>query len=581
MRNQETAYEIISQFPAEKRYILSAMHEFQDRCGYVSSDHMKEMAKYFDVSIGNLFSDLTFYDRFTTEKEGSIVFSVCDGTVCSAKGSHEILKKIQETLGITPGHTTQDGRFSLRTVRCMGACEHAPVMVIGDDIYKGILPKDIENVVRSVDTGMIQEKRSGTMNIIPGKPPEILTKCYTNLSDYLRHGGGEALRKALDFDRRKQILEEVKKSGLRGRSGSGFPVGMKWEAGYNAKGRSSNFIDKYIVANGDEGDPGAFMDRWLLENNPYSVIEGMIVGGYCISANKGYIYIRDEYKDAINTVNRALQEMREHGMLGRRILDSDYTLDIEVVRAGRAYVCGEESALIESIEGNIGVPRIKPPFPTYRGILEQPTVINNIETFANIPFIIAKGGEEYSRIGKGSSTGTKIFSLSGDLNVKGNVEIPLGEITLKELIEEYGGGAAGGRKIKCVQVGGPLGSFITADELDVVLGFEEFANAGITFGSGGIIVLSEEVKAMDLLRNAVAFLSDESCGTCTPCREGLRILSEIVTKEYLAEQDIDLIEKIAQAAGLASRCAFGKAMCNPIRSIIMKFRQEITGRVGA
>lgn len=572
MEHYEDIDNILEQYPSDKRYMMNVLHKLQDTYGFVSSNHVKKIAEYFGLSMANVFSEITFYDKFTTKKQGEIVFQICDGTVCHTKGSQEILKDLEDKLGIKVGETTPDGKYSLQTVRCMGECSHAPVAAINETTCAEIKGEDLDSVIDEKQSivNLNSEKNLYKVSILKCKYDNKLLQVATSIDDYIARGGFSGLKRAMSFTRRRMILEEIKKSGLRGRSGSGFLVGSKWEAAYNAKGRSSNFIDKYIIANGDEGDPGAFMDKWIMENNPYMLLEGIVIAGLCTNANKGYIYVRDEYPTAVVNLVTALGEMQKRSVVGRNILGSDYSFDIEIVRAGRSYVCGEESALIESIEGKPGIPRIKPPFPTYRGVMEQPTLLNNIETFANVPIVLSETGETYRKTGTSNNTGTKIFSLSGAVKNKGLVEIPMGEVTLRELIYDIGGGVDSG-ELKCVQVGGPLGSYIPGDRLDIALDFDSFAKNGYMLGSGGIVVINDLVEPTDLIRHSVEFLSVESCGTCTPCREGLRVLIDIaerLSENKIASKDMELIKKISSAAKIASRCALGKTIGNPILSIL-------------
>lgn len=537
---------ILCQYPQDQTYLLSVLHQFQDTYGYVSSDHIKKIAGHFGISSANVFSEITFYDKFTVEKTGEIIFQVCDGTVCHSKGSAKLLEELMSQLKIQPGETTEDGKYTLKTVHCMGECAHAPV-------------SDVDHTISDID-------------LLDCEYEKKLLVAADSIEQYEQNDGFAGLKEAFALPRKKMILDKVKESGLRGCSGSGFPVGDKWEAAYHAKGRSSNFIDKYVVANGDEGDPGAFMDRWLMEENPYLILEGMVIAGLCVNANKGYIYVRDEYGKAVERLETAILEMAKAGLIGRRILDSDYNFDIEVVRAARSYVCGEESAMMESIEGKSGVPRIKPPFPTFRGILEQPTLINNVETFANIPFILRKDCEKAN---------TKLFSLSGAVKNKGLVEVPIGKLRLRELIYDIGGGIEKG-SLKCVQVGGPSGAYITEEELDILMDFDDFAEKGFLLGSGGIVVMDDTICAVDTLKHTMGFLADESCGTCTPCREGLRIILEILNRITTGKgelEDIETLEHISFAAKIASRCALGKSIGNPILSLLCSFEEELKGHI--
>lgn len=397
------------------------------------------------------------------------------------------------------------------------------------------------------------------------------------IDEYIAVGGYSALPKALFDLTPKRIIAEVKKSGLRGRGGAGFPTGLKWEFAAGADTASG----RYVVCNADEGDPGAFMDRSLLESDPHSVLEGMIIGARAIGASEGFIYVRDEYPLAVSTVTRAIEQAREYGLIGKDILGSGFDLELSVVRGGGAFVCGEETALMASIEGKDGRPRPRPPYPAQSGLWGCPTNINNVETWANVPRIIEKGGAWYARIGAGKSRGTKIFSLVGKVVNAGLIEVPMG-MTLRRIVFDIGGGVPQGKRFKAVQSGGPSGGCIPEELLDLPVDYEALAEAGAIMGSGGLIVMDEDTCMVDIARYFVSFLEEESCGKCVPCREGIQRMREILTEIVEARGkpgDIERLEELAYAIQEASLCGLGKTAPNPVLTTIRYFRDEYEAHI--
>jgi NADH:ubiquinone oxidoreductase subunit F (NADH-binding)/NAD-dependent dihydropyrimidine dehydrogenase PreA subunit len=392
-----------------------------------------------------------------------------------------------------------------------------------------------------------------------------------SIEDYFGISGYSSLLKVLSSMTPGEVIDEVKQSGIRGRGGAGFPTGFKWEFCRKAKGDK-----KYIICNADEGDPGAYMDRGLLEGNPHSIIEGMIIGAYAIGANQGFVYIRDEYPIAVKTIDNAIKQARQYGLLGKDILGSNFDFYITIIRGAGAFVCGEETALIASIEGKKGEPRQRPPFPAQKGLWRKPTNINNVETWANIPLIISKGAKWFSKIGTEKSKGTKIFSLVGKINNTGLVEIPMG-ITLKELIYKIGGGIPEGKSFKAVQTGGPSGGCIPEDLLDTPIDYEKLKESGSIMGSGGMVVMDEDTCMVDVARYFLEFLQDESCGKCLSCREGTKRMAEIVTnitKGQGMEGDLELLEELAIVVKDTSMCGLGQTAANPVLSTLKYFREE-------
>ncbi|MCX7731396.1 MAG: NADH-quinone oxidoreductase subunit NuoF, partial [Candidatus Caldatribacterium sp.] len=397
-----------------------------------------------------------------------------------------------------------------------------------------------------------------------------------NIEEYIARDGYMALAKVLTEMTPDDVIEVVKRSGLRGRGGAGFPTGLKWEFTRKAKG-----VRKYVICNADEGDPGAFMDRSILEGDPHSVLEAMAIAGYAVGANEGYIYVRAEYPLAVERLQHAIEQAREYGLLGKDILGTDFSFDIEIRIGAGAFVCGEETALIASVEGKRGMPRPKPPFPAQQGLWGQPTVINNVETYANIPPIILNGPEWFRSIGTENSKGTKVFALAGDVVNTGLVEVPMG-ITLGEIVYDLGGGIRDGKRLKAVQIGGPSGGCIPVEHLNVQIDYDSLKELGAIMGSGGLIVMDEDTCMVDLARFFLEFVQDESCGKCTPCRIGtkrmLEILERIVAGEG-KEGDIELLEDLAEQIKSTALCGLGQTAPNPVLSTLRYFREEYEAHI--
>ncbi|MCX6561003.1 MAG: 4Fe-4S binding protein [Candidatus Aminicenantes bacterium] len=398
----------------------------------------------------------------------------------------------------------------------------------------------------------------------------------TQIDDYLAVGGYGALAKVLAKMTPEAVIAEVKAAGLRGRGGAGFPTGVKWDMARGQKGSP-----KYIICNADEGDPGAYMDRSLLEGNPHRVLEGMLIGGFAIGATEGIIFVRDEYPLAVKHVTLAVEELRKRGLLGSDILGTGFSFDIRIVKGAGAFVCGEETALIGSIEGLVGEPRQRPPFPAEKGLNGKPTVINNVETWGNVPLILGKGGAWYAKVGTEKSKGTKIFSLVGKINNTGLVEVPMGT-TLREIIFDIGGGIPGGRKFKAVQTGGPSGGCLPTSKLDLPIDYESLTAASAIMGSGGMIVMDDKTCMVDIAKYFLNFLRDESCGKCVSCREGTQRMYEIVTRITEGHGkigDIELLEELAVAVKDASMCNLGQTAANPILSTLRYFKREFEAHI--
>ena len=518
--------------------------------------------------------------------------TLCSGTACHATGSKEVAAAIER-------ETEKQGikaKVDFRRTGCHGFCEKGPIIVIHPEetCYLQVTPEDVPEIIsqtfgekKIVDRLLYVDATTGErvtrepeipfyknqQRLVFGPNKLIDPTC---VEDYLAIGGYQALAKALFEMTPEQVIEEVKGAKLRGRGGAGFPAGKKWELARNAPGDV-----KYVVVNCDEGDPGAYMDRSLMEGNPFGVLEGLLIGAYAIGSHEGYFYVRQEYPLALQNLGIAIEQARECGLLGKNILGSGFDFDVKVHRGAGAFVCGEETALLMSLEGKAGEPRPRPPYPAVRGLWDRPTNINNVETWANVPLIINLGAEAFAAIGTEESKGTKIFSLVGKINNTGLVEVPMG-ITLRDIIYKIGGGIPGGKKFKAVQTGGPSGGCIPEELLDSEVGFDELTRAGSMMGSGGMIVMDEDTCMVDVARYFIDFLTDESCGKCLPCREGLRQMHKIldrITKGRGEEGDLELLEDLSETAVEASLCALGKTAPNPFRSTLRYFKDEYEAHI--
>jgi NADH:ubiquinone oxidoreductase subunit F (NADH-binding)/(2Fe-2S) ferredoxin/NAD-dependent dihydropyrimidine dehydrogenase PreA subunit len=522
--------------------------------------------------------------------------AICTGTGCLALGATKVVAAIKEEIKKQGLENKVDIRVDVRETGCPGFCERGPVIVIYPEeiCYLQVQPGDAAEIIsqtiigrKIIDRLLFTDPISGTKSVheseIPFYKNQLRLLIGNNIKidpksieDYLAVGGYSALVKALCQMTPEQVLAPVKESKLRGRGGAGFPAGMKWEFARNSPGNT-----KYVVVNADEGDPGAFMDRALLEGNPHSILEGLIIGAYAIGAHEGYLYVRQEYPLAVENVTIAIRHAEECGFLGKNILGSGFDFNVKVHRGAGAFVCGEETALLRSLEGKPGEPRPRPPYPAVKGLWDKPTNINNVETWANIPLIINNGAGFLTSIGTEGSKGTKIFSLVGKVNNTGLVEVPMG-ITLRDIIYKVGGGVPGGKKFKAVQTGGPSGGCIPEEYLDMGVDFDELAKVGAIMGSGGMIVMDEDTCMVDVAKYFLHFLTDESCGKCVPCREGIRQMLKILTRISEGkgkEGDIELLEDLAESTRDASLCALGGSAPNPVRSTIRYFREEYEAHI--
>ncbi len=510
---------------------------------------------------------------------------ICHGTGCTSSKSPEILKRFREII-------KEKNIENVRVIQtgCFGLCAKGPIVIIRpeDTFYAMVKPEDCEEIIeKHIQNGEIVERllckdvdgkkvqKLDELSFYKKQKRIALKNCGVinpeEIDEYIAFDGYKALEKVLTQMTQEQVIEVIKNSGLRGRGGAGFPTGKKWELTKASEGEK-----KYVVCNADEGDPGAFMDRSILEGDPHSALEAMAIAAYSIGADQGYIYVRAEYPIAVHRLEVAINQAREYGILGKNIFGTNFNFDIDIRLGAGAFVCGEETALLESIEGKRGQPRVKPPYPAQSGLWGKPTLINNVETYANIAQIILKGAEWYSSIGTETSKGTKVFALGGNVNNIGLVEVPMGT-TLREIVFDIGGGIPNGREFKAAQTGGPSGGCIPKEHLDTPIDYESLKAIGSMMGSGGLIVMDDTKCMVCLAKFYLEFTVSESCGKCTPCRIGTKRMLEILTKLCEgegSELDIYRLEKLAANIQKASICGLGQSAPNPVISTLKYFREE-------
>ncbi len=517
-----------------------------------------------------------------------ISIKVCMGTGGIAAGGVEVLSAFEKALAAKGIRASVEKNCSVHKVGCRGFCARdvlVDVVINGEKTtYQYIKPDMVERIVSEhimsstpVGDWLVKDDYHTFHN---KQVKVVLSDCGEvnpeEIDSYIGRGGYEATKKVLQSMAPQEVIETIKTSGLRGRGGAGFPTGVKWDMAIKAPGPT-----KYLICNADEGDPGAFMDRSVVEGNPHAVIEGMIIGAYAIGAPYGYVYIRAEYPLAVERLHLAIKQAKERGFLGNNILGKGFDFTIKVKLGAGAFVCGEETALIASIEGKRGQPRAKPPFPVQKGLWGKPTIINNVETLANIPYIIRKGADWYAAMGTEKSKGTKVFALTGKIQNSGLIEVPMG-IPLREVIYDIGGGIEGGRKLKAVQTGGPSGGCIPASIIDTTLDYESLGKVGSIMGSGGMVVLDETDCMVNVAKYFLQFTQSESCGKCVPCRVGTKRLLEIltrITEGHGRESDIELLETLSSDVKTSSLCGLGQSAPNPVLSTIRYYRDEYEAHI--
>ena len=517
---------------------------------------------------------------------------VCGGTGCTSSGSARIRERLEKEI---EANGLSDEVCVVKT-GCFGLCALGPIMIVYPEgtFYSMVQEEDIPEIVTehllkgNVVKHLLYEETVKADKIIPLNETNFYKKQHRvalrncgvinpeKIDEYIGTGGYEALGIVLTEKKTEDVIQILLDSGLRGRGGAGFPTGLKWKF---AAGNDAD--QKYVCCNADEGDPGAFMDRSILEGDPHAVLEAMAIAGYAIGASQGYIYVRAEYPIAVQRLEIAIEQAREYGLLGKNIFDSGFDFDIELRLGAGAFVCGEETALMTSIEGNRGEPRPRPPFPALKGLFQKPTILNNVETYANIPQIIVNGPEWFASMGTEKSKGTKVFALGGKIHNTGLVEIPMGT-TLREIVEEIGGGVPNGKKFKAAQTGGPSGGCIPAEHLDIPIDYDNLLSIGSMMGSGGLIVMDEDTCMVDIAKFFLEFTVDESCGKCTPCRIGTRRMLEIlekITKGQATMEDLDKLEELCYHLQSNSLCALGQTAPNPVLSTLRYFRDEYIAHI--
>jgi len=571
--------DLVGRYPVKRSALIPMMLYAQDQFGFLSDELLDEIAKRLELNITQVTETLEYYSMLRRKPAGKYHIQVCTNISCMLRGGNELFQHVKTRLNLENKQVSPSGTFSLEEVECMGACTGAPAMQVNYDFYENLDADKVDAIFEQLQDG----KRPKPVPVISGalherNPAENPVISYRfgipnshKIDVYMKHEGYQALEKALKQMTPDQIIDEVKKSSLRGRGGAGFPTGMKW--GFIPKDVKK---PKYVLCNADESEPGTSKDRPLMEMDPHQMIEGMIIAGRAIDSHLGYVYVRGEYRYILDIVEAAIAEAYAKGFLGKDILGTKFDFDLVAHTGAGAYECGEESALMESLEGKRGYPRIKPPFPAVVGLYGCPTVINNAETLSTIPAIIRKGGEWYAGLGTPKNGGTRLYSISGHVNRPGIYELPLG-FPLRKLIEDVAGGVRGGKKLKAVIPGGSSCPLLSADEIDVAMDYDSVAKIGSMLGSGGTVVMDEDTCMVDVARRIMHFYAHESCGWCIPCREGTAWLRKMLDRFHDGAgrpEDIPLIGELSQNMLGRTFCALGDAAAMPTISIVNKWRNE-------
>jgi NADH-quinone oxidoreductase subunit F len=566
-------------YPVKRSALIPMLMYAQDEFGYISDEVIAEIAGRLQLHTVQVEETLEYYSMLHRKPMGKHHVQVCTNVACMLRGGNELLERAKKRLEIGHKEVTADGVFSLEEVECIGACTGAPALQVNYDFYENLTPLKFDRLIESLDAGRPGEPEpviSGALHPREQGEIPVISKRWgiagsTRLDVFLQHDGYKALEKALKEMTPESIIDEMKKSNLRGRGGAGFPTGMKW-----------SFVPKdspkarYVICNADESEPGTCKDRPLMEMDPHQLIEGMVIAGRAIGSHQGFIYIRGEYRYVLDIVQRAITEAYDNNYLGKNIRGSDYDFDLLIHTGAGAYECGEESALMESLEGKRGYPRIKPPFPAVVGLYGCPTVINNVETLSAVPAIILGGGEAYANLGTPKNGGTRLLCVAGHVNKPGIYEIPLG-MNMKEFIYGIAGGITDGKKLKAVIPGGSSCPLLTADEIDIPMDYDSVAKAGSMLGSGGMVVMDEDTCMVDMARRIMHFYAHESCGWCIPCREGTTWLKKMLVRlhaGYGRAQDIDMLSELSKNILGRSFCPLGDAAAMPTISIVQKWRSE-------
>jgi NADH-quinone oxidoreductase subunit F len=542
---------IESYAPMGRSGLLPALHAAQKIYGWISEPVAAQISKSLHVPLADIHGVIEFYSLLYNEPVGKRIIRVCTDQACALKDADGLLDHLCHHYDIQPGQTTREGTLTIEASPCLGLCEQAPAALVDGDAET-----NISSDFHQYDLGRPKSIVSGSVRF-------LTANCGNGTTSLTRYGRYPALTKALSM-KPEDIVNEIKASGLVGRGGAAFPTGVKWEGAAKAPG-----TEKYVICNADESEPGTFKDRILLQDDPHRTIEGMAIAAYAIGSSQGYLYIRAEYPYILPVLENALNEAREASLLGENILGSGFSFDIELRVGAGAYICGEETALFESIEGKRGFPRVKPPFPTTHGLFGKPTVINNVETLCNVPLIISQGSVEYRKIGTEKSPGPKLFCVSGDVAKPGLYEVPFG-VTLRELLD-MAGGIANEKKLQSVLFGGAAGAFAASDQLDVKMTFEDLRGAGLPLGSGVVMVFDETRDMRDVLKRLGHFFAHESCGKCYPCQMGTQRQMEIldrIAKGKVLEGDLIRLQDVGWTMTDASLCGLGQTAASALLSAI-------------
>ena len=570
------AGEILRRYEYPKAAMLPLLWLVQEDQGYISQEAEAWVGRILDVARSHVREAVSFYNMFHTKPVGRRELRVCTSLPCMLRGAGELLERIEAQLKIRPGETTPGQEVTLTEVECLCACEMSPLAQL-DERFVGPV---VGSIVDTVICDSLAEP--GSPDSTPEPEPYISTDgpilstrfkdpAGVWLADYVADGGYQGAKMALTSMTPEQVIEEVSKANLRGLGGAGFPTGRKWS--FVPKETTK---PKYLVVNADEGEPGTFKDRYILERDPHALLEGMIISAYAIGSHKAYVYIRGEYFRPAQRLQRAIDEAHAQGWLGKDIQGTGFDLEVVIHRGAGAYICGEETALLTSLEGGKGLPRLKPPFPAIAGLFQCPTIVNNVETLASVPYILRHGAESFANIGTKSQGGTRLFCVSGHVNRPGVYEAPV-SITLRELIESAAGGVRDGKELKAVIPGGISAKILNASEIDVGMDFDSLMAAGTMAGSGGVIVMDETTCMVEALESAARFFADESCGQCSPCREGTGWVHRIVRRITEGEGSLQELDDLLAIAGDMEGntiCVFADAAAWPVQSYITKFRDE-------
>ncbi|MBI4459457.1 MAG: NADH-quinone oxidoreductase subunit NuoF, partial [Acidobacteria bacterium] len=561
--------QLLTRYPLKRSALVPLLLYAQDEYGHLNAEVVAEIARRLELSVLEVEGVISYYSMLRTESAGRHHVQICTNISCMLRGANDLFRHAQEKLGVSAGETTADGLFSLEEVECIGACAWAPALQVNYDFYHEVTPERFDHLLAEFASS---DQATPDTPAISRSDHDVrlLTRRFdlpdsASIDTFLEQEGYRALEKALRQMTPEAVIEEVKQSNLRGRGGAGFPTGMKW--GFVPKQSSK---PKYIVCNADESEPGTCKDRLLIQNDPHQLIEGILLAGFAVGSHQGYIYVRGEYRYLIEVLDRAIEEAYARGYLGKNILGTGFDFELATHTGAGAYECGEESALLESLEGKRGIPRIRPPFPAVVGLYGGPTVLNNVETFCSVPAIILNGGQWYANLGTPRNGGTRLFVLSGHVNRPGVYELPMG-FPLRKMIEELGGGIVGGKKLKAIIPGGSSTPVLTPDALDTPMDFDSVAKAGSMLGSGAVIVMHEDTCMVEATLRIMKFYAHESCGWCIPCREGTSWLQKTLDRFHTGggrREDIQLIEDLAKNMLGKTFCPLGDAAAMPTISIV-------------